>query len=170
MVNGFFMVKMRWECIPRLIAHTHTIVFVESSQITNWSNGQSAFSLWVVSPWQPRLSLMAAAVTVTCIIHLSKHLSSTHPLSAENQHHSITTHVLTCSQTPSQDLHKEEHTRTRGALVYRRVPIMVTNSAWAGSHLWVMVWRVVRVKLPRHLPFPDGSAGCPRALSGGQDC
>lgn len=30
-----------------------------------------------------------------------------------------------------------------------------------------MAWCVVRVKLPRHLPFTDGSAGCPRALSGG---
>lgn len=50
------------------------------------------------------------------------------------------------------------------------VPIMVTNPAWAGFHLWVMAWCVVRVKLPRHLPFTDGSAGCPRALSGGHDC
>lgn len=49
------------------------------------------------------------------------------------------------------------------------VPIMVTNPAWAGSHLWVMSWCVVPVKLPRHLPFTDGSAGWERALSCGHD-
>lgn len=45
-------------------------------------------------------SLIAAAVTGACITHLSKRLSSIHPLSAESQHHSLTTHIFTCSQTP----------------------------------------------------------------------
>lgn len=47
-------------------------------------------------------SLMTAAVTGACITHLSKRLSSTHPLSAGRQHHSLTTHILTCSQIPLQ--------------------------------------------------------------------
>lgn len=66
-----------------------------------------------------RYPLIAAAVTGACITHLLKRLSSTHPLSAESQHHSLTTHILTCSQTPSQDVHTHEHMRTHAVHTYR---------------------------------------------------
>lgn len=64
-------------------------------------------------------SLIGAAVTGACITHLSNCLSSTHPLSTEKQHHSLTTHVFTCSQTPLQDVCAREHVHTHAALVYR---------------------------------------------------
>lgn len=63
-------------------------------------------------------SPMAAAVTGECITHLSKRLSSTHPLSAESQHHGLHTHILTRSQTPSQDVHTREHMHTHAAHIY----------------------------------------------------
>lgn len=64
-------------------------------------------------------SLMAAAVTGACITHLSKRLSSTHPLSAESQHHDFTTHILTCSEKPSKDVHAHEHMRAHKLHIYR---------------------------------------------------
>lgn len=64
-------------------------------------------------------SLIAAAVTGACITHLSKRLSSTHPLSAESQHHSLTTHIFTCSQTPLQDVHAHKHMRTHAVHIHR---------------------------------------------------
>lgn len=64
-------------------------------------------------------SLISAAVTQACITHLSKRLSSSHPLSAESQHHSLPTHIFTCSQTPLQDVRAGEHVRIRAAHIYR---------------------------------------------------
>lgn len=64
-------------------------------------------------------SPMAAAVTGACITHLSKRLFSTHPLSAESQHQSLTTHIFLCSQTPSQDVHTHKHMRTHAVHIYR---------------------------------------------------
>lgn len=133
----------------------------------HWSVEQSRWQWsWLTSPVSP----MAAGVTGACITHLSKRLSLTHPLSAESQHHGLTTLYLRAHRHPQKT---RVHTSTCAHTQYTftdTVPIMVTNPAWAGSHLWVTAWCVVRVKLPRHLPFADGSVGCPRALSGGHGC
>lgn len=104
-------------------------------------------------------SLMAAAVTGACITHLSKRLSSTHPLSAESQHHGLATHILTCSQAPSQGLHTHKHRRTH----------IQTHSHYGDKSClsWLPSVSHGVVCCTSHLPFTDG---CPRALSGTHDC
>lgn len=128
-------------------------------------------SFWVISLRQPQPSPMAAAVTVACITHLSKHLSSTHPFFAKSQHHGLATHVCACRH-PRKTLHAEE-----GAHIYTWGPRMQTPSHYGDKSClsWLPICEsrhgvVVQVKLLRQLPSPDGSAGCPRALSCGHDC
>lgn len=84
-----------------------------------WQGLWNTFLVWAISHWQPRCSLIRAAVTGACITNLSKRLSSTHPLSAECQHHGLSTHIFTCSETPLQDARAGEHVRTQAPHVYR---------------------------------------------------
>lgn len=140
---------------------------VDQSQ---WQRSWLTSPVWVISLWQP--------AALWWLLPSQEHASHTcqsasppptpFPLKVNTTVSPHYTYVLTDTLkrhacTPSTCAHTQ---RTFTDTVH----IMVTNPAWAGSHLWVTAWCVVRVKLPRHLPFADGSVGCPRALSGGHGC
>lgn len=131
------------------------------------TGGHKLPHVWVISLWQLQRSLMAAAVTEACITHLSKLLRPP-PFrweSTPRSHH-------TCTYVHTDTLAGLSCTRAQSTLFTDTFPLwwqILPELAPICESRRRAVRRGVRVKLPCHLPFPDGSEGFQGALSGGHD-
>lgn len=136
-----------------------------------WQGLWYTFLVWVISHWQPRCSLIRAAVTGACITNLSKRLS-THPSAFrwKSTPRSYHTYIYMLRDTLTRRAFRRTcahtnttHIQTSFPLWWQILPELASIcDSWRGV--------LYESNSSRHLPFTDGSAGCPKPLSGGHDC